>query len=465
MEDRVMPNNSQGKKQEVEDHRKKQEVEDHRRNFKFSNNKTSVTACNNSLNAIPRMTKQPIVVPIGTREPKKNVNQSFSTSYKKIVATESIVKKPKSIIRKLYEQVSKTYSWWYPKFTPSKYKWKPKSPIGNVNANLIEIILFIIDSGFSKHMTRTLTLLSNFVANFLGSHGTDLYFITLQETSTPNPICLMAKATSLQAWLWNHYLSHLNFNTINMLSKNDIVTGLPKLKFVKDHLWSSCELGKAKRNSFHIKTTPSSQRRYTWTHFLRFEDETPDVLIDFLGLFQRGLHAQSRPQSQENIPQAVETVTTSNELDLTFSMMFGELSNGTTLVVSKSSAVTATDTPNQRQQQHTTPSTSTTIDADTPPVNIQTIPKTTSQAPTQMDVKIKFLYGPLKEEVNQPDGFVDLYHPDHVYHLKKELYRLKQALRAWYDELSNFLVSKGFSKGSIDPTIFITKYAKDLLVV
>ncbi|GJX44026.1 retrovirus-related pol polyprotein from transposon TNT 1-94 [Tanacetum coccineum] len=54
----------------------------------------------------------------------------------------------------------------------------------------------------------------------------------------------------------------------------------------------------------------------------------------------------------------------------------------------------------------------------------------------------------LEEEVyvNQPDGFVDPYHPDKVYHLKKALYGLKQAPRAWYDELSKFLVSKGFSK-------------------
>ncbi|GKF56074.1 hypothetical protein Tco_0166414 [Tanacetum coccineum] len=57
--------------------------------------------------------------------------------------------------------------------------------------------------------------------------------------------------------------------------------------------------------------------------------------------------------------------------------MFDELLNGTTPVVSKSSAVTATDAPNQRQQQYTTPSTSTTIAADTPPLNIQTTPETT----------------------------------------------------------------------------------------
>ncbi|GJY10281.1 putative reverse transcriptase domain-containing protein [Tanacetum coccineum] len=108
-------------------------------------------------------------------------------------------------------------------------------------------------------------------------------------------------ATSSQAWLRHRHLSHLNFDTINLLSKNNILNGLPKMKFVKDHLCSSCELGKAKRKSFHTKTTPSSKRRlqllhmdlcgpmrvesingkkyvlvivddysrYTWTHFLR----------------------------------------------------------------------------------------------------------------------------------------------------------------------------------------------------
>ncbi|GJR70772.1 retrovirus-related pol polyprotein from transposon TNT 1-94 [Tanacetum coccineum] len=83
----------------------------------------------------------------------------------------------------------------------------------------------------------------------------------------------------------------------------------------------------------------------------------------------------------------------------------------------------------------------------------------------QMDIKTVFLYRPLKEEVyvNQPDGFVDPYHPDKVYRLKKALYGLKQAPRAWYDKLSNFLVSKGFSKGSIDPTLFITKHGEDIL--
>ncbi|GJR96986.1 retrovirus-related pol polyprotein from transposon TNT 1-94 [Tanacetum coccineum] len=85
----------------------------------------------------------------------------------------------------------------------------------------------------------------------------------------------------------------------------------------------------------------------------------------------------------------------------------------------------------------------------------------------QMDVKTEFLFGSLKEEVyvNQPDGFVDPYHPDQVCRLKKALYGLKQAPRVWYDKLSNFLVSKGFSKGYIDPTLFITKHGEDILLV
>ncbi|GJY43155.1 retrovirus-related pol polyprotein from transposon TNT 1-94 [Tanacetum coccineum] len=85
----------------------------------------------------------------------------------------------------------------------------------------------------------------------------------------------------------------------------------------------------------------------------------------------------------------------------------------------------------------------------------------------QMDFKTTFLNGPLKEEVyvNQPDGFVDPHHPDKVNHLKKALYGLKQAPREWYNELYNFMVSKGFSKGSIDPTLIITKKGEDILLV
>nr|GEW22807.1 retrovirus-related Pol polyprotein from transposon TNT 1-94 [Tanacetum cinerariifolium] len=85
----------------------------------------------------------------------------------------------------------------------------------------------------------------------------------------------------------------------------------------------------------------------------------------------------------------------------------------------------------------------------------------------KMDVKTTFLNGNLQEEVyvSQPDEFVDPDNPNHVYKLKKALYGLKQAPRAWYDMLSLFLLSQGFSKGSVDPTLFIRRNGNDLLLV
>ncbi|GKA36473.1 retrovirus-related pol polyprotein from transposon TNT 1-94 [Tanacetum coccineum] len=156
-----------------------------------------------------------------------------------------------------------------------------------------------------------------------GNRGSDLYTISLQETTSSTPICLMAKALPTQAWLWHRRLSHLNFDYINLLSKKDVVIGLPKLKYVKDQLCSSCEVSKAKRSSFKIKTIPSSKgrlnllhmdlcgpmrvasingkkyiqvivddySRYTWTLFLRSKDEIPEVLKDFLTMIQRNLQA------------------------------------------------------------------------------------------------------------------------------------------------------------------------------
>nr|GFC04736.1 integrase, catalytic region, zinc finger, CCHC-type, peptidase aspartic, catalytic [Tanacetum cinerariifolium] len=191
LEDRVVHSISQGKNQEVEDHR---------RNVKFFKNKTSVTACNDSLNAktlnvtfvcatrgkcvlnekhdmcvlksrngVNSRTKMPIAVPVRTREPKRTVKQSVAKPLRKTVASESTNQKPRNTLRKLYECVSKTCSWWYLKFTPSGYKWKPKSKIGNVKLNLVEIIVFIIDFGCSKHMTGNLKLLINFVEKFMGT--------------------------------------------------------------------------------------------------------------------------------------------------------------------------------------------------------------------------------------------------------------------------------------------------------
>ncbi|GJT52488.1 retrovirus-related pol polyprotein from transposon TNT 1-94 [Tanacetum coccineum] len=217
------------------------------------------------------------------------------------------------------------------------------------------------------------------------------------------------------------------------------------------------------------------------------------------------------PQSQENVPQAAETVTTSNELDFPFSPMFDELLKGTTQVVSKSFAEKhhqfdrldvweIVDRPlcknvinmkgiwkNKHDEKNTVIHNKARLVAKVyaqkegidfkesfaPVSRLEAVRLFVAYAAYksfpvyQIDVKTTFLYGPLKEEVyvNQPDGFIDLYHPDQVYRLKKASYGLKQAPRVWYDKLSHFLVSKGFSKGSIDPTLFITKHGEDILLV
>jgi hypothetical protein len=83
-----------------------------------------------------------------------------------------------------------------------------------------------------------------------------------------------------------------------------------------------------------------------------------------------------------------------------------------------------------------------------------------------MDVKSAFLNGVLQEEVyvEQPKGFQDPHHPHHVYKLKKALYGLKQAPRAWYERLTTYLLSKGFTRGQADRTLFIRNQGTHKLI-
>nr|GEU89370.1 retrovirus-related Pol polyprotein from transposon TNT 1-94 [Tanacetum cinerariifolium] len=421
--DRVMLNNSQGKKQEVEDHR---------RNVKFSKNKTSITACNDSLNA--KTSNVNFLVEIIPFIIDSGCSKHMTGNLKLLT---NFVEKFLGTVKFRNDQIALILG--YGDLVQGTVTIKMVYYVEGLNHNLFSVGQFC-DADLEVAFLKSTWYIRDLKRNDLltGSRGTDLYSITLQDTSSPNLICLMAKATSSQAWLWHRCLSHLNFDTINLLSKNDIVIGLPKLKFIKDHLCSSCELGKAKRNSFLKRTTPSSKRRlqllhmdlcgpirvesingkkyflvivddysrYTWTHFLRSKYETPEVLIDFLRLVQRGLHAQVRinqtdkgtkflnknlhayfaaeriqhqtsvartPEQngvveirnrtlveaartmlsaakvplQENVPHADGTVTTSNELDLPFSLMFNELLNGSTQVVLKSFTVTTGDARNQ----------------------------------------------------------------------------------------------------------------------
>nr|GFC07473.1 integrase, catalytic region, zinc finger, CCHC-type, peptidase aspartic, catalytic [Tanacetum cinerariifolium] len=74
-----------------------------------------------------------------------------------------------------------------------------------------------------------------------GDRSSNLYTIALNEVASNSSTCLLAKASSSQSWLWHQRLSHLNFTIINNLVKKNLVQGIPKMKFEKDHLCSACE--------------------------------------------------------------------------------------------------------------------------------------------------------------------------------------------------------------------------------
>ncbi|GJR33458.1 retrovirus-related pol polyprotein from transposon TNT 1-94 [Tanacetum coccineum] len=136
-------------------------------------------------------------------------------------------------------------------------------------------------------------------------------------------ICLLSKASSTKSWLWHRRLNHLNFGTLNELARKDLVRGLPKLKYKKEHLCPSCQLGKSKKSSHPLKTVNTNTKilntlhmdlcgpmrvesingkkyilvvvddytRFGWVRFLRTKDETPEVIKKFIILTQRALNA------------------------------------------------------------------------------------------------------------------------------------------------------------------------------
>nr|GEU50395.1 hypothetical protein [Tanacetum cinerariifolium] len=124
----------------------------------------------------------------------------------------------------------------------------------------------------------------------------------------------VAKSFKNKSWLWHRRLNHLNFGSINDLARKDLVRGLPRLKFEKDHLCSACQLGKSKKHTHKPKTKNTNLEifntlhmdlcglmrvqtingkkyilviiddysRFTWVKFLRSKDETLEVVIKFL---------------------------------------------------------------------------------------------------------------------------------------------------------------------------------------
>ncbi|GJR37005.1 retrovirus-related pol polyprotein from transposon TNT 1-94 [Tanacetum coccineum] len=202
---------------------------------------------------------------------------------------------------------------------------------------VIQLVLWIVDSGCSKHMTGNLKLLRKFIDKFTrkvrfendhfaaitgygdyvqgnltichvyyveglghnlflvgqfcngdlevafrsntcyvwnlegddlltGSREFNLYTISISKLAASYPVCLMSKATSTKSWLWHRRLSHLNFGTINQLTSKDLVDGLPKFKYNKEHLCSACEQGKSKKATFPSKLIPSTNSKLELLH-------------------------------------------------------------------------------------------------------------------------------------------------------------------------------------------------------
>ncbi|GJU75106.1 retrovirus-related pol polyprotein from transposon TNT 1-94 [Tanacetum coccineum] len=156
-----------------------------------------------------------------------------------------------------------------------------------------------------------------------GSCDTNLYTISLDDMLKMSLICLLSKVSKTKSWLWHHRLSHLNFGTINKLAKDGLARGIPRLKFQKDHLCSTCELGKCKKSSHQPKAEDTNQEklyllhmdlygpmrvasingkmyilvivdnysRFTWVRFLRIKDEAPEAIIKCIKNIQVRLNA------------------------------------------------------------------------------------------------------------------------------------------------------------------------------
>ncbi|GJS11980.1 retrovirus-related pol polyprotein from transposon TNT 1-94 [Tanacetum coccineum] len=363
---------------------------------------------------------------------------------------------------------------------------------------VVQIVLWIVDSGCSKHMAGlghnlfsvgqfcdgdlevAFRLKTCYVRNLegddllTGDRESNLYTISIPDMASSSPVCLMSKASSTKSWLWHRRLSHLNFGTINDLTKHDLVDGHLKFKYGKDHLCSACEKGKSKKSSHPPKLVPSSHSklellhmdlcapmrvasvngkkyilviiddysRFTWVYFLHLKYETPKIIKKFIA------------QVKLNYNAKIHMIRTDNEDSAEF--------DGNTLLTPydapdffEAESSTALDPSNMHAFHQKNKS-------DAKNIIIQNKSRLVTKgykqeegigfeesfAPVarleavcmfitfvahknitifQMDVKTAFLNGSLKEElyVRQPDGFVDPDFSDHVYRLKKALYGLK----------------------------------------
>ncbi|GKE55556.1 integrase, catalytic region, zinc finger, CCHC-type containing protein, partial [Tanacetum coccineum] len=158
--------------------------------------------------------------------------------------------------------------------------------------NFIEIFMrtvrfgndnFAAITGYGDYIQGNITIFHVYYVEgddlLTGGRESNLYTISISDMAASSPVCLMSKATSTKSWLWHRILSHLNFGTINDLTRLDLVDGLPKFKYGKDHLCFVYERGKSKKASHPLKLVLSDHSKLELLHMdlcgpVRFDELT-----------------------------------------------------------------------------------------------------------------------------------------------------------------------------------------------
>ncbi|GJT32758.1 retrovirus-related pol polyprotein from transposon TNT 1-94 [Tanacetum coccineum] len=263
-----------------------------------------------------------------------------------------------------------------------------------------------------------------------------------------SPICLISKETSTKSWLWHQRLSHLNFGTINQLTSKDLVDGLLKFKYEKDHLCSTCE--QEKRPGLNCLNFQGS---------LEELNEIPSHQ-DLNNLFGPLYEEYYMPRTFE-----VSNTSAANTLDVK------DTPSPSSIIVEDSDAtkITCNQDKIALEKQNTIIQNKSCLIAKgynqqegidfeesfAPVARLEVVRMFMAYTAHknfttyQVDVKTTFLNGPLKKEVfvSQPEGFVDPNFPNHVNRLKKAMYGLKQSPRAWNYKLFSFSIEHHFIKG------------------
>nr|GFA02862.1 hypothetical protein [Tanacetum cinerariifolium] len=324
--------------------------------------------------------------------------------------------------------------------------------------------LFSIGKFYDKGLEVSFRKSTCFVQNedgvdlLTGDRSSNLYTIALNEVASNSSTCLLARASSSQSWLWHQHLFHLNFATINNLVKNNLVQGLPKMKFKKDHLCSACEQRKIHRKYHKSKTaTLSSSHGFVCYLLNDYEDvgklkSKGDIGV-FVGYSKESAALKIYNKRTRKIHESVnvkfdeisEMASKQSSLELVprpedktiikTKWIFKNKKDESSLVIRNKARLVAVG---YFQQEG--------IDYDetfAPVARIEAIRLFLAYASHK-----DFTIFQMDEEVyvGQPSGFVSKQYPDHVYAFDKALFGLKQAPQAWYDVLSQFLIDSGFQK-------------------